>query len=98
MASTLKKRTRRLNRQNTEPSSADYFQQRELKKGAAGWILLIGLGVSYVISGDFAGWNFGLAHGGWGGMVLASLLMAILYLCLCFSLAELSAMIPTAGG
>lgn len=81
-----------------ESVEADYFQQRELKKGAAGWILLVGLGVSYVISGDYAGWNFGLAHGGWGGMFLASLLMAILYLCMCFSLAELSSMIPTAGG
>jgi len=25
-----------------------------------------------VISGDFAGWNFGLAQGGWGGLVIAS--------------------------
>ena len=33
--------------------------------GAAGWILLAGLGVRYVISGDFAGWNLGLAQGGW---------------------------------
>ena len=41
---------------------ADYHQQRSLKQGAAGWILLAGLGVSYVISGDFAGWNFGLAE------------------------------------
>lgn len=96
MASTLKNRIQGLH--NTDAGTANYFQQRELKKGAVGWILLIGLGVSFVISGDFAGWNFGLAHGGWGGMVLASLLMAVLYLCLCFSLAELSAMIPTAGG
>ncbi len=32
-----------------------YLQQRQLKRGAAGWILLAGLGVSYVISGDFSG-------------------------------------------
>ena len=37
-----------------------YFEQRQLKRGAAGWMLLVGLGVAYVISGDFAGWNFGL--------------------------------------
>ena len=81
-----------------EKVNADYFQQRSLKKGAAGWILLVGLGVAYVISGDYAGWNFGLAQGGWGGMLIATLLMATMYLCICFSLAELSSMIPTAGG
>ena len=43
---------------------AEYFAKRQLK-GAVGWLLLVGLGVSYVISGDFAGWNFGLAQGGW---------------------------------
>ncbi|CAN5366572.1 ethanolamine permease [soil metagenome] len=77
---------------------SEYFQQRQLKKGVAGWVLLVGLGVAYVISGDYAGWNFGLAQGGWGGMLLATLLMAMMYLCLCFSLAELSSMIPTTGG
>jgi len=82
----------------TEGVDAHYFQNRQLKQGAAGWVLLIGLGVAYVISGDFAGWNFGLAQGGWGGMFLATLLMAAMYLCMCFSMAELSSMIPTAGG
>ncbi|CAG2159463.1 unnamed protein product [Oppiella nova] len=48
--------------------SKEYFAQRELKKGAVGWLLLVGLGVAYVISGDFAGWNFGIAQGGWGEM------------------------------
>src|SRR3989344_2375621 len=81
-----------------EKVGTDYFQQRELKKGAAGWVLLVGLGVAYVISGDYAGWNFGLAQGGWGGMFLATLLMALMYLCMCFSLAELSSMLPAAGG
>ena len=42
--------------------------------------------------------ELGLAQGGWGGMFLATLLMATMYLCMCFSLAELSSMIPTAGG
>ncbi|WP_462379795.1 ethanolamine permease [Pseudomonas sp. Marseille-QA0892] len=81
-----------------EKVDADYFQNRQLKQGAAGWVLLVGLGVAYVISGDYAGWNFGLAQGGWGGMFIATLLMATMYLCMCFSLAELSSMIPTAGG
>lgn len=51
---------------STEVSSAEYFAQRQLKQGTVGWLLLIGLGVAYVISGDFAGWNFGIAQGGWG--------------------------------
>ena len=81
-----------------ESVSADYFQQRQLKRGAAGWVLLIGLGVAYVVSGDFAGWNFGLAQGGWGGMFIATLLMALMYLCMCFALSEMSSMMPSAGG
>ena len=28
----------------------DYLEHRSLKKGAAGWVLLAGLGVSYVTS------------------------------------------------
>ena len=78
--------------------SADYLDKRRLKKGAAGWVLLASLGVSYVISGDFAGWNFGLEQGGWGGMMIATLLMATMYGCMVFGLAELSSSLPTAGG
>ncbi len=84
--------------ENEEGVSDDYFAERQLNKGAAGWILLAGLGVAYVISGDFAGWNFGLAVGGWGGLVIATILMAIMYTAMIFSLAELSSTIPAAGG
>ena len=76
----------------------DYLAKRQLKKGTAGWILLAGLGVSYVISGDFAGWNFGIGVAGWGGFAVAALLMALMYLTLVLSLAEMSAAIPAAGG
>lgn len=76
----------------------DYFENRQLKRGAAGWLLLVGLGIAYVISGDYAGWNFGLGQGGWGGLMIASLLMAIMYTFMCFSLAELATVAPTAGG
>ncbi len=75
-----------------------YMEKRQLKSGAAGWVLLAGLGVAYVISGDFAGWNFGLAEGGWGGLLIATILMATMYTCMVFVLAELSSTIPTAGG
>lgn len=76
----------------------DYFENRQLKRGAAGWVLLVGLGVAYVISGDYAGWNFGLEQGGWGGLMIACLLMALMYTCMCFALAELATIAPTAGG
>ena len=75
----------------------NYHSQRMLKKGAAGWVLLAGLGVSYVISGDFAGWNFGLDEGGWGGLMIATLLMGIMYTCMVFGLAEMSSALPVAG-
>ncbi|HLL98045.1 MAG TPA: ethanolamine permease [Rubrobacteraceae bacterium] len=76
----------------------DYMEHRQLQKGAAGWVLLAGLGIAYVISGDAAGWHFGLGVGGWGGLLIATLLMATMYTAMVFALAELSAALPTAGG
>ncbi len=76
----------------------EYLANRQLQRGKAGWILLAGLGVSYVISGNFSGWNFGIAQAGWGGFLVAAIAMAIMYFSLVFSLAEMSAAIPTAGG
>jgi ethanolamine permease len=76
----------------------DYMDHRQLRSGAAGWVLLAGLGVAYVISGDFAGWNFGLAEGGFGGLLIATVLMGTMYTCMVFALAELSSTISTAGG
>ena len=56
-------------RRNIDYTAVDdqYHKHRKLKSGAAGWVLLAGLGVAYVISGDFSGWNIGLSDGGWGG-------------------------------
>ncbi|MCP3817169.1 ethanolamine permease [Streptomyces sp. A3M-1-3] len=79
-------------------SESTYLQRRALRRGSAGWLLLTGLGVAYVVSGDFSGWNLGLAEGGFGGLAIATLLMGVMYACLVFALAELSAILPTAGG
>jgi ethanolamine permease len=76
---------------------ADYLEHRKLKRGAAGWVLLAGLGVAYVISGDFAGWNFGLDEGGWGGLLIAAFLMGLMYTCMTLGLAEMSSTLPVAG-
>jgi ethanolamine permease len=80
-----------------ETVDRQYLEKRQLKRGAAGWVLLAGLGVSYVISGDFAGWNFGLAEGGWGGLLIATVLMAVMYTCMVFGLAEMASALPVAG-
>ncbi len=76
----------------------DYLERRRLRRGSAGWLLLTGLGVAYVVSGDYSGWNFGLAEGGFGGLAIAMLLMGAMYTCMVFALAELSSILPTAGG
>ncbi|KWX25900.1 ethanolamine permease [Mycolicibacterium wolinskyi] len=78
--------------------SADYLQKRQLKSGTAGWVLLAGLGVSYVVSGDYSGWNFGLAEGGFGGLAIAAVIIAGMYLALVLGMAELSSALPAAGG
>ncbi len=75
----------------------DYMEHRQLKAGAAGWVLLAGLGVSYVISGDFAGWNVGIDVGGWGGLLIATVLMGVMYTCMVFGLAEMASTLPTSG-
>ncbi|MGW6331679.1 amino acid permease [Nocardia rhamnosiphila] len=66
--------------------------------GTAGWVLLAGLGVGYVISGDYSGWNFGLAEGGFGGLAVATVVIAAMYGAMVLSMAEMSAALPTAGG
>ncbi|KMO77266.1 ethanolamine permease [Mycolicibacterium chubuense] len=78
--------------------SDDYLQQRQLKSGSAGWLLLAGLGVGYVVSGDYSGWNFGLAQGGFGGLAIAAVIIAAMYLALVLGMAELSSALPAAGG
>lgn len=77
---------------------AAYLEKRTLRSGSAGWVLLAGLGVSYVISGDYAGWNNGLAEGGFGGLLIAGIVIAAMYLAMVLGMAELSSALPAAGG
>lgn len=77
--------------------SREYFEKRSLKKGAVSWVLLMSLGVAYVISGDFSGWNYGIGYGGWFGMLIAFLVMGAMYLFMVLGLAEMSSAMPTAG-
>ncbi len=61
-------------------------------------LMLWGLGVGYVISGMYFGWNLGLAEGGTGGLALATGLVIVLYVTFTFGYAELACSIPKAGG
>ena len=81
----------------TRVESKEYFEKRSLKKGAVSWVLLMSLGVAYVISGDFSGWNYGIANGGWAGMAIAFVVMGAMYLFMVLGLAEMSSAMPTAG-
>lgn len=60
--------------------------------------MLWGLGVGYVISGMYFGWNLGLEKGGTGGMAVATLVIMLMYVTFTFSYAELACAIPKAGG
>jgi ethanolamine permease len=79
-----------------ESVDSSYFAKRGLRR-YAGVASLWALGVGAVISGHFSGWNFGLGAGGWGGMFIATVFIAIMYLGLTFSIAEMSTALPHTG-
>ncbi|KRT17435.1 ethanolamine permease [Pedobacter ginsenosidimutans] len=60
--------------------------------------MLWGLGVGYVISGMYFGWNLGLEKGGTLGMAIATVAIMVMYVTFSFSYAELACAIPKAGG
>lgn len=63
-----------------------------------GPVMLWGLGVGYVISGMYFGWNLGLPEGGPFGMLAATALVTVLYVAFVLSYAELACAMPHAGG
>ncbi|MCS5636989.1 MAG: ethanolamine permease [Myxococcota bacterium] len=63
-----------------------------------GPVTLWGLGVGYVISGEYFGWNLGLPIGGSYGMLAATVLVTFMYVSFILSYAELACAIPRAGG
>ncbi len=75
----------------------DYFNKRALTRHAGAWSLWA-LGVAAVISGDFSGWNFGIGEAGWGGMLVATIIIGLMYLLMIFSISEMSATMPHTGG
>ncbi|MBC9797344.1 ethanolamine permease [Sinomicrobium weinanense] len=61
-------------------------------------LMLWGLGVGYVISGMYFGWNLGLAEGGTYGLAIATFFIIIMYCTFTFSYTEMACAIPKAGG
>jgi ethanolamine permease len=72
-------------------------QQKNLKK-VAGPMLLWGIAVGAVISGDYYGWNAGLAFTGYWGYLVALAIMGLMYLGLSLVIGELGSAIPHSGG
>jgi len=72
-------------------------ENKGLKKTLSPFMLW-GLGVGYVISGMYFGWNLGLEKGGAGGMAIATIVIMVMYVTFTFSYAELACAIPKAGG
>lgn len=67
-------------------------------KRSLGPLILWGLGVGYVISGIYFGWNLGLPEGGTLGLAIATLFIIIMYICFTFCYTEMACSIPRAGG
>lgn len=67
-------------------------------KRTLGPIMLWGLGVGYVISGNYFGWNIGLEKGGTLGMLLALVPVILMYACFTFCYTEMACAIPKSGG
>jgi ethanolamine permease len=70
---------------------------QELKRSLTP-IMLWGLGVGYVISGMYFGWNLGLDKGGTLGLAISTAFIILMYITFTFSYAELACAIPKAGG
>ena len=60
--------------------------------------MIWGLGVGYVISGMYFGWNLGLPEGGPYGLLVATGVVTILYVAFVLGYAELACALPRAGG
>jgi ethanolamine permease len=63
-----------------------------------GPIMLWGLGVGYVISGMYFGWNLGLEKGGTLGLGIATFFIMLMYITFSLCYTELACAIPKAGG
>ena len=82
------------------PTSSKSDQSNNSNKldRSLGPLMVWGLGVGYVISGMYFGWNLGLAEGGTYGLAIATVFIIVMYVTFTFSYTELACAIPKAGG
>lgn len=97
MAEGKKPRVERVGGLEYEHAGAEYMEKRRLDR-VAGPLLIWGLGVGYVISGEYFSWNFGFDAGGFGGMLIATLLMIGLYVLMVYGVSEMATAFPHTGG
>lgn len=74
------------------------MEQSAKLERSLGPIMLWGLGVGYVISGMYFGWNLGLEKGGTLGLGIATLFIMLMYITFSLCYTELACAIPKAGG
>jgi ethanolamine permease len=75
--------------------AAEYLARRGLRRYARA-LHLWALGVGAVISGDFFGWNFGLAYGFWS-LFVANVIITVMFVGLVFCIAEMASALPHTG-
>jgi len=78
------------------PAAGD-AKSGELER-SLGPITIWALGVGYVISGMYFGWNLGLPVGGPYGLLLATVVVTVMYVTFVLGYMELSCALPRAGG
>ena len=83
--------------QNASSTGSKEENKNKLDR-SLGPLMVWGLGVGYVISGMYFGWNLGLAEGGTYGLAIATFFIIIMYVTFTFSYTELACAIPKAGG
>jgi ethanolamine permease len=69
-----------------------------LERSALDWRRVSALGIAIAISGNFSGWNYGLAVSGWSSMLIDAVAMAVMFFALAQCLAELAAAFPEGAG
>jgi ethanolamine permease len=79
------------------PTDTNNSDSNKLNR-SLGPLMVWGLGVGYVISGMYFGWNLGLAEGGTYGLAIATGFIIVMYVTFTFSYTELACAIPKAGG
>jgi ethanolamine permease len=67
-------------------------------KSSLGSVHLWGIAVGLVISGEYFGWSYGWGTAGTLGFLIATILVAAMYVSFIFSFTELTTAIPHAGG